>query len=199
MARRLFYKISAIVFVLLFVVGYFWSPILLLLIVVVPLFLLGVYDVLQDKHAVLKNFPVIGHFRYMLELIRPEIQQYFIETYESGMPFSREGRSIVYQRAKQELDTLPFGTQKDVYKLGYEWINHSLAPKPISHEEPRLIVGEGNCKKPYSASLLNISAMSFGSLSGNALLAMNRGAKAGGVCAQYRRGGTESVSSGARW
>jgi glutamate synthase domain-containing protein 2 len=118
--------------------------------------------------------------RYLLEEIRPEIQQYFIESNTDGRPFSREERAVVYQRSKGALDTLPFGTQHDVYATGYEWINHSMAPVHPEDMDPRVLIGAGICKQPYSASILNISAMSFGALSGNAIESLNIGAREGG-------------------
>ncbi|MEK7690787.1 MAG: FMN-binding glutamate synthase family protein, partial [Bdellovibrionota bacterium] len=132
---------------------------------------------------------LLGHFRYLLEEIRPEVQQYFIENNEDGMPFSREARNVVYQRAKGALDTIPFGTQHDVYKVGYEWINHSLMPKTPQHVEPRVLVGGKHCKQPYSSSRLNISAMSYGALSQRAVLALNEGAKIGGFAHNTGEGG----------
>jgi len=126
-------------------VGYFWRPALWSLVVIVPLIARGVADMVQTKQAIRRNFPVIGHLRYLLEMIRPEINQYFIESNSDGKPFSRNDRSVVYQRAKGELDTLPFGTQRDVYAAGYEWINHSLAPV---HPDPacsRVVVGGPDC------------------------------------------------------
>ena len=126
--RTPFYIISALALAAVVAAGLFWPPALLLLAILIPLIGVGLYDVTQKKHAVRRNFPVIGHMRYILEKIRPEINQYFIESNSDGRPFSREDRSVVYQRAKGELDTLPFGTQRDVYAPGYEWINHSLAP-----------------------------------------------------------------------
>ncbi len=146
-----------------------------------PLIILGLHDMLQSRHAVLRNFPVLGWGRYLLELIRPEINQYFIESNTDGTPFDREQRSIVYQRAKKQLDTLPFGTQHDVYGIGYEWINHSMAAHSIKEEDkdPRILIGESTCKLPYLASVLNIGAMSYGSLSQNAIKALNQGAAKG--------------------
>lgn len=158
----------------------YWQPAALSFILFVPIILIGLHDVFQKKHAILRNFPVVGHFRYILEMIRPEIQQYFIETSNSGKPFSKEERSIVYQRAKNVTDTLPFGTQKEIYVEGYEWISHSMNPTEIPHTPPRVLIGNELTSKPYSASLLNISAMSFGSLSKNAVLALNKGALKGG-------------------
>ncbi len=142
--------------------------------------LLGAYDMLQTKHAVTRNYPVIGHARFLLEYIRPEIRQYFLESDMDGSPFSRNQRAIVYQRAKQDTDKRPFGTQLDVYAAGFEWINHSLQPATIPDSNFRVTIGGPACTAPYSASVFNISAMSFGALSANAIQALNRGAKLGG-------------------
>lgn len=139
---------------------------------------LGVYDLLQTRRAVLRNYPVIGHFRYLLEAIRPEIRQYFIESDSEELPFSRRQRSIVYQRAKSDLDKRPFGTLENVYRDDYEWINHSLRPVHIPGHDFRVTVGD-DCVQPYSASVFNISAMSFGALSANAIRALNAGARRG--------------------
>ena len=139
----------------------------------------GVYDVRQDKRSVLRNYPIIGHIRYMLEFVRPEIRQYFIESDKEAAPFSRAQRSLVYQRAKGESDKQPFGTQLDVHAEGYEWMNHSVAPTQLASHDFRVTVGEGRAL-PYSISVFNISAMSFGALSANAILALNKGAKRGG-------------------
>ena len=149
-------------------------------ILVGPMVLLGVADMLQTKRAIRRNFPVIGHIRYLLETIRPEIQQYFVESDIEGKPFNREDRSLVYQRSKGALDTLPFGTQLDVYAAGYEWMNHSMVPVTPDDPRPRVLIGAERCEKPYSASIFNISAMSFGALSGKAIESLNRGAKEGG-------------------
>ncbi|MBE7420200.1 MAG: FMN-binding glutamate synthase family protein [Ideonella sp.] len=140
---------------------------------------LGVRDSLQSRHAVLRNYPVIGHLRFLLEFIRPEIRQYFIESDNESHPFSRQQRSLVYQRAKGDSDKRPFGTQLDVGAQGYEWINHSLVPTQVASHDFRVTIGEGRAQ-PYSASVFNISAMSFGALSANAILALNGGAKRGG-------------------
>jgi glutamate synthase domain-containing protein 2 len=178
--RRIFYSTSLLAFLAVGFVYLYWPPILWLLVLLVPLCLLGVMDCTQGKHAVKRNFPVVGHFRYILEGIRPEINQYFIESNTDGMPFNREFRSVVYQRSKQSLATLPFGTQHDVYEPGYEWLNHSMKPKSALHPTPRIRIGGPDCEKPYESSILNISAMSFGSLSKNAILALNTGARLGG-------------------
>jgi glutamate synthase domain-containing protein 2 len=142
---------------------------------------LGWRDTRQTQHSVLRNYPVIGHLRFLLEFIRPEIRQYFIESDNEAAPFSRQQRSLVYQRAKGEADKRPLGTQLDVHALGYEWINHSIAPTEVASHDFRITIGAaGSCTQPYSASVFNISAMSFGALSANAILALNGGAKRGG-------------------
>jgi glutamate synthase domain-containing protein 2 len=166
-----------------------WAPAAWLFVLVVPLFVLGMWDALQTRKAVLRNFPVIGHFRYLFEMIRPEIDQYFVESETDGRPIDRERRSIVYQRAKGMLDTLPFGTLREVYEPGYEWLDHSLAAHHGSKVEPRITIGGPDCKQPYAASLLNISAMSYGSLSSAAIRALNGGAKAGGFFHNTGEGG----------
>jgi len=140
--------------------------------------LLGLRDVRQPRHAILRNYPVIGHLRFLLEFIRPEMRQYFIESDNEAAPFSRQQRSLVYQRAKGQPDKRPFGTQLDVHKEGYEWINHSLLPTTLDSHDFRITIGAG-CAQPYSASVFNISAMSFGALSANAILALNGGARRG--------------------
>jgi len=168
-----------------------WIPqILWSLILVLPIVVVGIRDYFQKKHSIRRNFPVIGHFRYMLEMIRPEINQYFIESNSDGRPFSREQRSVVYQRAKKERDTVPFGTQKDVYEIGYEWVNHSIAPFHVK-PDMRVRIGGPQCKQPYEAALLNISAMSYGALSSHAVEALNLGAKKGGF---YHNTGEGSCS-----
>ncbi len=187
--RKIFVGLSLAVVLLIAGVAMIWPPILFALIVVVPLILLGIRDCLQHEHAVLRNFPIIGHFRYLMESVRPEINQYFVESNTDGVPFNREFRSVVYQRSKDALDTLPFGTQRDVYEVGYEWINHSLIAKPAPDFVPRIEIGATTCKQPYSASLFNISAMSFGALSKNAILALSKGAKKGGFYHNTGEGG----------
>ena len=171
-------------------IGLFVYPILLWsLIILIPLVALGFYDMLQTKHAILRNFPIIGHGRYFFELIRPEIYQYFVEGDTDGVPFDREQRSLIYQRAKNVRDTVPFGTKENLYEVGYEWVNHSLAPLHLEPEDLRVTIGGPDCKQPYSASILNISAMSYGSLSKNAILALSKGAKAGGFFHNTGEGG----------
>ena len=127
--------------------------------------LLGVHDLVQTKHAILRNYPIAAHLRFILEHIRPELRQYFFENEKDGMPFPRDKRAIVYQRAKKALDTRPFGTHYDVYRDHYEWLHHSMAAEAPSGELFRITIGGADCTQPYSASVFNISAISFGSLS----------------------------------
>lgn len=150
---------------------------------------LGIYDLVQDRHAVLRNYPVLGHIRYFFEMIRPEIRQYLIESDDEEVPFSREARAIVYQRAKNVEDKRPFGTKMKVYSGGYQWLTHSIRPKKISDYDFRIKIGGPDCKQPYMASIYNISAMSFGALSANAISALNRGAKIGGFAHDTGEGG----------
>ncbi len=150
---------------------------------------LGVFDLRQTQRSLLRNYPVVGHIRYLLESVRPELRQYFLEADNEAAPFSRAQRSLVYARAKGEPDKRPFGTQLDVAAAGYEWINHSLAPTRLPTHDFRVTVGApapgrapmpGDCTQPYRASVFNISAMSFGALSARAIQALNTGAKRGG-------------------
>ncbi|HET9822745.1 MAG TPA: FMN-binding glutamate synthase family protein [Burkholderiaceae bacterium] len=143
---------------------------------------LGWRDYRQTRHSILRNYPVIGHLRFLLEYVRPEIRQYFIEGDREAAPFSRQQRSLVYQRSKGAQDKRPFGTQLDVGAVGYEWINHSVAPSTLANHDFRITIGGAgsSCSQPYSASVFNISAMSFGALSANAIQALNAGARRGG-------------------
>jgi len=152
-----------------------WWPTLFLV-----LCLVGLHDLQQAHHAILRNYPIIGHLRFMLETIRPEIRQYFLESETEASPFSRAQRTLVYSRAKGASDKRPFGTQLDVRATGYEWINHSIAPSKLEGHDFRVKVGGKDCTQPYDISLFNVSAMSFGALSANAVLALNLGAKRGG-------------------
>ena len=154
-----------------------------------PLAVLGTRDILQWKHSVLRNYPVAAHLRFIFEGLRPELRQYFFESNLSGAPFNREQRSLVYQRAKNTVDKLPFGTELDIYSGDYAWLNHSAAPAPLSKDSFRIDIGGPRCSKPYSASVYNISAMSFGSLSANAIRALNKGAKMGDFAHDTGEGG----------
>ncbi len=161
----------------------------LLLVPFAFLTIVGIRDLIQTKHAVLRNYPIAAHIRFILEEIRPEIRQYFLESEKDGTPFPRDKRAIVYQRAKRALDKRPFGTQNDVYASGFEWLHHSVAPRPPAHELFRLLIGGPDCRRPYSASIFNISAMSFGALSPNAIRALNIGARKGGFAHDTGEGG----------
>ena len=189
--RTTFLLLSACILTTIGLVSIGWPPVLWSLILVGPLVLMGLYDMLQKKHTIRRNFPVVGNFRYLLESIRPEIMQYFVETDTEGRPYNRIYRSMVYQRAKNVTDTAPFGTQSDTYEVGYEWINHSIYAK--GHDEldhhPRVTIGGKDCSQPYSCSVLNVSAMSFGSLSDRAVLALNGGAKKGDFAHNTGEGG----------
>jgi glutamate synthase domain-containing protein 2 len=151
---------------------------------------LGTRDLLQRSHTVSRNYPIMAHFRYLFESVGPEIRQYFIQSDTEERPFSREQRTIVYQRAKNVLDKRPFGSQLGMYEEGFEWMNHSLTPSRLQSSDFRIVIGK-NCDKPYSASVFNISAMSFGSLSANAILSLNTGAKKGNF---YHDTGEGSIS-----
>jgi len=164
---------------------FIWIPLILFGV----LTLIGTIDLFQTRHAVLRNYPLTAHIRFILEEIRPEIRQYFLESEKDGTPFSRDKRAIVYQRAKRALDKRPFGTQYDVYASGFEWLNHSIAPKPVTKQQFRIDIGGPGCSKPYSASIFNISAMSFGALSANAIRALNTGAKRGNFAHDTGEGG----------
>jgi glutamate synthase domain-containing protein 2 len=169
-----------------------WFPsiyVVIFLILFGALALIGTIDLLQTRHAVLRNYPLTAHIRFILEQIRPEIRQYFLESEKDGRPFSRDERAIVYQRAKHALDKRPFGTQNDVYAAGFEWLDHSIAPKDVVKEPFRILIGGPDCAKPYSASIFNISAMSFGALSSNAIRALNTGAKRGDFAHDTGEGG----------
>ncbi|WP_209507108.1 MULTISPECIES: FMN-binding glutamate synthase family protein [unclassified Ruegeria] len=187
--RRIFFFLSCVCLPLVLILGFFWSPAHWLLLILLPYAIIGLYDVLTTKHNVLNNYPVLGHFRYMLEFVSPEIRQYFVETNESGRPFNRIVRGLVYSRAKGQVDTQAFGTQYDITETGYHRANHSLAPKHVDKSEERVMLGGPQCTQPYSASRLNVSAMSFGALSANAIRALNGGAKDGGFAHNTGEGG----------
>ena len=191
-ARELFILISIVVVIAIVGLSFLWTPILWSFVLIAPLILMGVFDMLQKHHTIRRNFPLIGRFRYVLESIRPEIMQYFVETDTEGRPLNRILRSLIYRRAKKVNDTEPFGTQMNLYHSGYEWMDHSMYAKQNPKEIgkfPRLLIGGADCKQPYSSSLLNISAMSFGSLSKNAVMALNKGAKMGNFAHNTGEGG----------
>lgn len=152
--------------------------------------ILGIYDFFQNRHSILRNYPILGHFRFMFESVRPELQQYFVEPDTEGRPYPRTDRSVIYERAKQENEEVAFGTELDVHAKGYEWMAHSIAAKePPDGPQPRISLGGDQCSKPYDMALLNVSAMSFGSLSSRAIEALNRGAARGGFAHDTGEGG----------
>ncbi|MGO9007504.1 MAG: FMN-binding glutamate synthase family protein [Beijerinckiaceae bacterium] len=151
-----------------------------LFIICAGLSILGILDIVQRQHSLKRNYPILANLRFMLEKIRPEIRQYFLESDVDGQPYNRNKRAIVYQRAKHQLASRPFGTLQDVYQPEFEWLSHSIVPKHVEDQDFRVEIGGPQCSKPYLASLLNISAMSFGALSANAITALNKGAKMGG-------------------
>ncbi len=193
--RFIVLTICAVVTALLVGIGIFdynlkvWEVLAIPILIFGALTALGLRDLTQENHAVLRNYPISAHIRFLLEEIRPEMRQYFFESEKDGMPFSRDTRAVVYQRAKMVLDKRPFGTQEDVYREGYEWMHHSMSPKTHNGEKFRVTVGGPDCTKPYSASVFNISAMSFGALSPNAVRALNAGAKKGGFAHDTGEGG----------
>lgn len=185
---------------LLFIIAYAAVAVLSLLgfqawwflLVLLPLSILLGWNLGQKNHTLLRNFPILGYVRYGFESIRPEIRQYFIESDLDGKPFNRRQRSLVYQRAKNVRQTVPFGMQADSKEVGFEWMSHTMYPVKVHDENLRVTIGNKDCRQPYSSSLLNISAMSFGSLSKNALLALNGGAKLGGFAHNTGEGGVSS-------
>src|SRR6202043_1165999 len=191
--RFIVLTICAVVTALLLGIGILdhkaFDIVLIPIIIFGALTLLGIRDLTQKSHAVLRNYPISAHMRFLLEEIRPEMRQYFFESEKDGMPFSRDTRAVIYQRAKMVLDKRPFGTQEDVYREGYEWMHHSVAPKVRTGGQFRVTIGGPDCTKPYSASVFNISAMSFGALSPNAVRALNAGAKKGGFAHDTGEGG----------
>lgn len=187
--KKFFYIYLLLVFIAALLLSVYYPYGLYFLIFAIPLSILGVRDILQNSHAIKKNYPIIGNLRYLFEEIRPEINQYFVESNTDGKPFSREQRSIVYQRAKKQLDTIPFGTQQDFYSEGYEFVKHSIYPTIIDPLKMRVRVGSHLCLQPYSSSILNISAMSYGALSKNAILSLNAGAKLGNFAHNTGEGG----------
>ena len=159
------------------------------LIITLPLLLLGIWDLVQSKHNILRNYPIVGHFRWLFERVRPQIHQYFIESNTGGRPFNRDDRTVVYERSKSHEGIKPFGTEMNVYSDDYRWINHSITPRPYNNDLYRVVIGNHQCSQPYESSVLNISAMSYGSIGPNALLALNKGAKLGEFAHDTGEGG----------
>ncbi|MGW7328366.1 FMN-binding glutamate synthase family protein [Streptomyces sp. NPDC054840] len=162
---------------------------ILLLVLLGALAAVAVHDLVQRRHSLLRNYPLLGHLRFAMEALRPEIQQYFIERNFDGRPFDRDTRTIVYERAKGTDDEEPFGSERDLHRIGSEYLTPSMAPRPVRGDPPRVRIGGPGCTRPYDMALLNISAMSFGSLSGNAVRALNTGARRGGFAQDTGEGG----------
>ncbi|WP_035670886.1 FMN-binding glutamate synthase family protein [Flavobacterium sp. 83] len=177
--RQKFFVLGITALIITSIIYFYFNTGLIFIILITILLIIGIANSSQHKHAILRNFPVLGYFRYLFETIAPEIQQYFIERSTDGKPFSRNQRTLAYQRAKNIDATTPFGTQLNLNQSSYEGIKHSIFPAKVNEELPRVLVGGPDCTQPYSASLLNISAMSFGSLSQNAIMALNKGALQG--------------------
>ncbi|WP_308368153.1 MULTISPECIES: FMN-binding glutamate synthase family protein [unclassified Microbulbifer] len=188
MVRTVFYYLAVLTPLLVAAGGWFWPPAWWLLGVVLPLIAIGIYDVFS-RHNVLNNYPVIGHLRYLLEFLRPELRQYFFESETSGRPFNREQRNTVNARADGKPDISAFGTIQDVENAGFDFARHSLVVRELDESAGRIVFGGPQCDRPYHGSRLNISAMSFGSLSANAIRAMNRGAALGGFAHNTGEGG----------
>lgn len=169
--------------------GWYWRAFFWAVLALAPFGLLAAWDLCQKRHTLLRNYPIFGHIRYILEDFRHQIRQYFIEGDREEVPFSRVQRNIVYQRSKRVNDSIPFGKLINVYEPGYEWLEHSMAPCEPEDDDPRVQVGNEQCRRPYSASRFNISAMSFGSLSSHAILALNMGAEMGGFYHDTGEGG----------
>ncbi|HAO03854.1 MAG: FMN-binding glutamate synthase family protein [Chitinophagaceae bacterium] len=190
--RRNFVLLSTLLIVVTLLFAIYLSPNWYVVLgIIFLLTLLGYYDMFQKKHSVMRIYPVLGRLRFLMEELRPKIYQYFIESDIDGRPINRIDRSTIYQRSKQENDTMPFGTQLDVYADGYEWVCHSMAPKDFKklEQDPRVMIGNKECSQPYSCSIYNIAAMSYGALSANAVEAMNAGAKIGGFAHNTGEGG----------
>lgn len=190
--RKLFVQVAIVLLVAFAALSIFaWQGFWWFFGVIAALTLWGFYDMYQTKHSLMRNFPLFGRARWIMEALRPKLYQYFVESDTDGRPINRIDRSTVYQRAKLETDTMPFGTQLNVYAEGYEWMTHSIAP--VGHDEvihdPRVLIGNKDCKQPYSCSVFNVSAMSYGSLSKNAIEALNGGAKIGGFAHNTGEGG----------
>jgi glutamate synthase domain-containing protein 2 len=176
--------------VLLLTIGAaWWPPARWSLVLWLPLLALAAYDFFQDRHTLWRNYPLVARIRWGMEDLRPYLRSYIVESDLEGRPFNIDERALIYARAKGQLDAHPFGTELDVYSAEYEWLGHSMAPNEKAPENWRVAVGNSQCRAPYSAALLNISAMSFGSLSANAIMALNKGAAMGGFYHDTGEGG----------
>lgn len=187
--RRKWYLGFGLILLAIFYVSLMLKDLVLFFSFFIPVILIGLYDYFQKKHALLRNFPILGHIRYIMEFLRPELRQYIVASDNEEKPFNRETRNIIYRRAKNSLDTQPFGTQLDPKAVGYTWMTHSITPISGDKVRQRLTIGNQQCREPYFASMLNISAMSYGALSPNAITALNLGAKIGNFAHNTGEGG----------
>jgi len=187
----LIYVLLAALSILVVLLGLQWGWMMWLLLLLAPLWAVALFDGLQAEHSLRRNYPLLGRGRWLMELLRPYMRQYFIESEIDGAPINRMYRSIVYQRAKGDIDTNPYGTKVNLYENGYEWLGHSLTATNVEevNNDPRILVGGDECTQKYSASILNISAMSYGALSAAAIRALNKGARAGGFSHNTGEGG----------
>jgi len=188
MRRLLRIILAVLVFLSIGLLLVIW-PVQTLVALVIAVIVVGLHDLLQKRHTILRNYPVIGHARYLLESFGPEIHQYFVESGTDGKPIDRNHRAYVYKRAKLANQSHPYGTQRDLTRHGYVWMQHSIYPADALEEPPRVTIGGPDCEHPYQASLFNISAMSYGALGRNAILALNKGAAAGGFFHDTGEGG----------
>ncbi len=187
--RKQFYLISTVSLVISLALTHISTAAWWLVGLLALLSILGIYDIFQRKKNILRNYPVWGHWRFFLLKIRPMIQQYFINSDESGVPFNKKTRDLVYARSQKSLDYMPFGTQMDVHAVGFEWVNHTMQPITVKDTDPRVIIGSHHCQHPYAASVFNISATSFGAISPEAVQALNLGASKGGFYQNTGEGG----------
>jgi len=184
-----FLSAAAITIAVVGLLGWLWTPLWWLYLLVIPITVVGIYDMIQTENTIIRNFPFLGHFRYLLMSISPEIRQYFVESNTDGKPFSKNQRDFVNKRSENRFQTHPFGSELDMYEEKYTWAPHSIYPKEVKEEAKRVLIGAENSSQPYEASILNISAMSYGSLSAAAVRALNKGAKIGGFFHDTGEGG----------
>jgi glutamate synthase domain-containing protein 2 len=187
--RQIFALTFFLLYTFLALISLYWIKALWALVLLVPLHLVYWHNIRQRRHTILRNYPLLGYLRYFFESIRPELRQYFFESDLDGRPFSRRQRAIVYQRAKNVRQTVPFGMQSDSQQVGYEWISHTMFPVRVSPEGLRVTIGGSQCYQPYNASLLNIGAMSYGALSQTAIRALSGGARLGNFALNTGEGG----------
>lgn len=180
--RESFLKFTIGAWVIMLLTSLFFPGVMWFTLPLLPVTLIGIYDMNQTKHALWRTFPVVGRGRWVMEFVRPFLRQYFFESETDGVPINRMFRSVIYQRAKGQRDTIPYGTKVNALRVGYEWIGHSMAAIHLNKDAvmPRVLIGGPDCTQPYSSSIFNVSAMSFGALSDNAIKALNKGAKQGG-------------------